>query len=232
MFPRSEPPGVVVVAARAQKWGGWCTGSVVKTVAAGREFDAYVLTARHCLVADEVQGLSLGVTVPRYNEYAAALESTVFGATVAHVSSVHRTVSAGSIVWDDGDWAILRVRTPVRWPVIKSFDGDPANAIPAGDRVELLTYFDGAFFDFSSREVTLVPHAHPFHWTGVPRDIPQGGHSGAPVLKDGQIVAMFVGSTSNRNYCRWFCLESWPEKLRFVSIASIRAQAARAGFGF
>jgi hypothetical protein len=232
MAQKRELPAVVVIAAKGKQWMEACTGSVVRVIAHGSTFENYVLTARHCLVRDKEGPLPLGVTVPQYDDNALALESEVFDTTVAYVSRTNHTSTAGTVVWDDGDWIILRVRTPFRLAVLEAFDGDPKTAIPPGTSRELLSYVDRAFIDLHTHRRGLCAHAHPFHWTGVPEDIEQGGHSGAPVTWNGKLVGMFVGATENSRGCQLLCGKRWPKKLHFVSVAAVREQAAKVGFRF
>jgi hypothetical protein len=232
MAANGNLPGVVVVAAQVEHWSGICTGGVLKAVAVGDKFDEYVLTARHCLARDRHGGLRLGVTIPRQDDDEGAIQSEVFVATVVYASRAHGTTGAGTIVWDDGDWAIVRFRAPVRWPTLNTFDRDPKEAVPAGVRCELSSYADHQFIDLHAQRRGLVSHIHSFYWAGVPKDIEQPGHSGAPVTCDGKVVGIFVGATENSLGCQLLCGERWPKKLRFVSIATVRAQAAQAGFEF
>ncbi|HEX6765344.1 MAG TPA: hypothetical protein VF103_07695, partial [Polyangiaceae bacterium] len=71
---------------------------------------------------------------------------------------------------------------------------------------------------------------HPFAWTGVPPEIEQGGHSGAPLVRDGAVFAIFSGTKTNGYACRLVTGKRWPQKLRFASVFAIRAQARAVGF--
>lgn len=109
-----------------------------------------------------------------------------------------------------------------------AYPGDPERSVRPGDSVSLISYADGSPRD--SHGPFLQPHEHPFAWTGVPPQIVQGGHSGAPVIRNGRIVAIFTGATGNSYGCQWLCGKRWPTKLRFVNVASIRSQARALGF--
>lgn len=201
-------------------------------MANGAMFDEYVLTARHCVMSREARSRRLGVNIPASDDYAGDIRSKVFDATVAYVSRARGDESAGSVAWDEGDWAILRVRTPVRWPAVPITCRDPMTGLEAGSAVELLAYSDRLFIDAPARRGGLRAHAHLFRWTGVPAGLEQGGHSGAPVERNGELVAIFVGTTQNSRGCQLLCGQSWPTRLRFVSVATVRRQAAKVGFLF
>jgi hypothetical protein len=223
---RDVLPSVVVVVNRDRGVGG-CVGTVIGVVPNAPGFDAYVLTAKHCVIDAKGRLARVGVALPAPSDEVLAIRSPVFDATVAYLASEDDRSTDGTVVWESGDWAILRVQAPTSWPVASLYPDDPEQALEPGERVSLLAYMDKEYRD---PRPMLKPHEHPFRWTGVPADIEQWGHSGAPVVRNGEVFAIFSGATQNSYGCRLICGTHWPTKLRFVSVTAIRAQAARQGF--
>ncbi len=219
-------PSFVVVVDRNRGVGG-CVGTVARVVPSAQGFDAYVLTAKHCVVDEHGQRVRVGVAIPAAGDEIQAIRSPVFDATVVYMASEDHLSTAGTVVWQSGDWAILRVRTPTPWPVASLYLGDPEQALEPGEQVSLLAYTDRAY---RAPRPKLKPHEHPFRWTGVPPEIEQAGHSGAPLVHNGEVFAIFTGATENSYNCQFLCKARWPTKLRFVSVATIRSQAAALGF--
>jgi hypothetical protein len=98
--------------------------------------------------------------------------------------------STGTWAWQNDDWALLRIETPDALQVLPIFEGDPSTAIPLGDPVELVSCFD-------SGEPAARCHTHPFRFGDRPKELIQGGHSGAPILWRGQMIAIFIGGTAD-----------------------------------
>ena len=227
---RDNVPGVVAIVKKVQRVSG-CTGTVVSSVPHGTGFDTYVLTARHCTVDHDDHLIALAVGTPADGDDPANFRSPIFDAVVAYSALGDESESVGTVVWETGDWAILRAATPSRWPALRLYQGDPARYLHPGEQVALLSYADGAFRDHSFH-LLLQAHEHPFAWTGLPPQVEQGGHSGAPVLREGEVIGVFTGATENSRGCQLVCRSKWPTKLRFVNVAAIRAQARLQGFEF
>lgn len=223
-------PGVVVIVDRVTHLGV-CTGTVLGSVAAGNGFASYVLTAKHCVNDPDHPG-RWGVSTPRTGDYLSLIGTRVLDAVVIHASTqdlpmVEFSFSSATIDWID-DWAILRVSTPVPLSAVAAYHGDPAQTIEPGSPVTLEAYHDVAYADrYGPR---LTPHEHPFAWTGVPAKLVQGGHSGAPILYDGQIIAVFSGFTSNSLGCRILCFKTWASRLQLTNISTVLAEAKKQGF--
>jgi hypothetical protein len=124
----------------------------------------------------------------------------------------------GEIEWLSRDWAILTVDAPL--PAMRVYQGDPAKEIPAGAFTVLASYFD------VDSDVFLA-HEHPFQWRAFSRPLIQGGHSGAPILWNGHVVATFTGvGVKYQVLGKWLVYD----RLQFVAIDVIRKQAAAQGF--
>jgi hypothetical protein len=81
-----------------------------------------------------------------------------------------------------------------------------------------------SFFDLHAQN--LYPHSHDFHWRQPAKEIIEPGHSGAPILWHGHLIAWFSGATG-RSY--FFGLLHEPDKLTMVSIADVMSQASLCG---
>jgi V8-like Glu-specific endopeptidase len=227
---RAELPGIVVIVDRARRVGG-CTGTVVASRAAGKGFDSLVLTARHCVVNDDGDAIPSGVVLPGAGDEIQKIEARVYPASLAYAPDERETTGDDTIKWDEHDWALLRVHTPARLPVLRLYRGDPATDVRAGAPVALLSYADREYRTRAGWR--LAPHEHRFRWRIISPEIVQGGHSGAPVVRDGEVVAVFTGYVTNSNACFLATLgKRWPTKLKFVNVATIRARAAAQGFAF
>jgi hypothetical protein len=230
---RTAIPGVVAIFDHALGVA-MCTGTVIKNEPTNSGFAAFVLTAKHC-APDLDHPHRWGVSIPAAGDIVSLMGSHVLDATLMYTSPNDDAMWGvglfrGSVDWLDNDWAILRVNTPTPLPIVPVFSGDPMYAIPPGAMVTIAAYHDIAY---SEREATFLrPHEHPFAWTGVPAAVAQGGHSGAPLLWNGEVVGVFSGFDSNSYACRCVTGRTWPTRLRFVSVATIRKQASTQGFSF
>jgi hypothetical protein len=234
---RDSSPGVVLVVDRARKLAV-CTGTVVRSELAGEGFRSYVLTAAHC-VDDDEHPHRWGVAAPGPAETHLPLAAgwlPLYGVPVLEATRVLVSPPrakgllgvdvGGPVEWVD-DWAILTVDTPHALPVVQLSPGDPVSALAPGAAVSLLAYHDGAFHDRYGP--FLQAHEHPFAWTGVPPDVAQPGHSGAPIVHDGEIVAILSGYGTNSFMCQLLCWSTWQTKLELVNVATIRREAAAHG---
>jgi hypothetical protein len=203
----------------------------------GATFRAYVLTAKHCIENDEPR--RWGITAPAADARVAVTAAGLPDTTILEATPVatgtdglafpYRWLWPGTIDWVD-DWAILAVDSPSRLPVLPLFIGDPPVApLAPGASVSLVAFHDVTFVDHRTAFMEL--HEHPFGWTGVPADVAQGGHSGAPIVHEGRVVAVFLGEVVDSYACRLFC-GTWPTKLRLVNVETVRREAATAGFQF
>ena len=229
----TAPAGVVAVVDRARDGAG-CAGTIVKSTPDATGFVSYVLTAKHCVVRGDGEPYQVGVGFPSPGDLAHPFPSShVLSAALAYTSSEDRgRIRVDAITWVEFDWAILKVHSEHRLPVVATFDGDPSIVIAAGTSVAFAAQMDDTYVDDNGR-LFLRPHEHLFAWDDVPGKVVQSGHSGGPVLWDGKVVAVFVGASvcSPWPWCRlvrWASLTS----LSLVSIASIRKEAAEQGFAF
>jgi Trypsin-like peptidase domain len=229
---RAELKGIVEIVDHVTHLGV-CTGTVVKTVATPAGFAAYVLTAKHCVDDADHPG-RWGVSTPRPGDYLSLFGTPVLDATVIYASTTTDSApetfvdfSSTTFNWIE-DWAILRVDAPEPLPVAELFRGDPTRTLEPGAPVTLPSYHDAEYSDRYGPK--LEAHEHSFAWTAVPPAIVQGGHSGAPVLYDRKVIAVFSGYVSNSNWCQLVCLKKWATRLQFTSIATIREQAMAHGF--
>lgn len=224
------PVGVVGVVDRALH-AVVCAGTVIRSTAEGTGFAGYVLTAKHCAVDGGVPR-QVGVGLPAPGDHLLPFSSRVMDATIAYASTSEEDTHAGTISWVDGDWAILKVHTESPLAIVATFVGEPSIAIKPGERVAIAAHTDVTYIDSGAHRYLLRPHEHVFAWTDVPREVVQGGHSGAPVLWNGEVVAVFVGATLCSPLCRLVSGDEWPTRLRLVSIGSIRREATKQGFLF
>ena len=234
---RASSPGVVLVVDRASSVAG-CTGTVIKSECAGDGFRSYILTAGHC-VHDDDHPHRWGVAAPGRAdthltlsagwlplEGVPVLEATRLLAFRPEATWRDRFDFGGPVEWVD-DWAILAVDGPAPMPVVPLFSGDPATGLAPGAPVSLVAYHDEALRDRYGP--FLQAHEHPFGWTGVPPGVAQPGHSGAPIVRGGEVVAMLSGYAGNSYMCRLLCWSTWQTKLRLVNVETIRREAAAQG---
>ena len=233
--PRDALPGVVVIFDRARRAAN-CDGFVVASEAADGGFSAYVLTTRHC-VADKDHSRAFGIATPIGGSRAKLAPADVLDATLAFTSAgsdeTFRNVPVSAkksdgIEWIENDWAILRVTSPRALPVLPVFAGDPTSAIAPGEPVTLASYHDALYAD--DKGDRLWPHEHPFGWSGVPLAAAQLGHAGAPIVRNGEAVALYTGTVYGSYTCELISAQTRPTKLRLVSIADALAQAKEQGF--
>jgi hypothetical protein len=239
---REIPAGVVLVVDRRTSMPNMpvCAGTVFQqatTPAGGR---AYVLTAKHCVPDDEPGRWGIAAPMP-----GARIPVTAAGLVGPRILDATRVAAAPShfefpltlswfqtatIDWVD-DWAILTVDTPDPLPVLPLLAGDAASLTP-GEPVVLVAYHDATFLDHDPATRRGTPfvelHEHPFSWTGVPEEIAQPGHSGAPIVRDGHVVAVLSGWQANSNGCRLLC-GTWPVALQLVNVDTVRREAAQQG---
>jgi hypothetical protein len=239
---RDAAPGVVLVVDRASGVA-MCTGTVFRSEPVGARFRSYVLTAGHC-ARDADHPHRWGVAAPARGDEHMPLAAgwlslegvAVREATRVLASERDDDMSGWSIsLFGDGstirwvhDWAILAVDLDAPLPVLPLFGGDPATDVPAGAPVSLVAYHDRVFRDRYGY-VFLQSHEHPFAWTGVPPGVAQPGHSGAPIVEDGRVVALLSGYVTDSIGCRLFC-GTWATRLTLVSVATIRRDAAAMGW--
>jgi hypothetical protein len=231
-----QPSGVVLIVDRKTNTPVTCSGTVIQGAPSGGGFRAYVLTSRHCVDDDDPQRWGVVAPLPGAHAFTAP-------ALVEHVLPAARVASSGTgfqlplgsqsttatIDWVD-DWAILAVDSPDPLPLLPLDPGD-AEVLAPGTPVSLIAYFDWQFGDVHGswfQPKTVALHAHPFGWTGVPRDISQQGHSGSPIVRDGRVVAVHSGADLDSNACRLVC-GTWPVALRLVNVATIRREAEQQG---
>ncbi|HEY1690951.1 MAG TPA: trypsin-like peptidase domain-containing protein [Polyangiaceae bacterium] len=236
---RESAPGIVIVVDRARGMA-ICTGTVVRSDPAGERFRAYVLTAKHC-VDDDDHPARWGIAAPRRGDAHLPLGAgalSLVGVPVLEarrvVASTHSAkfawapvVTGATIEWDD-DWAILAVDSPAAMPVVPLFSSDPETALAPGTPVTLVAYHDGAFRDAYGNWF-LQSHEHSFSWAGVPPGVAQRGHSGAPIERGGEVVAILSGYRQNSNFCRVLCGSTWQARLVLVSVETIRRECAARG---
>jgi hypothetical protein len=193
-----------------------CTGSVI----ASAPQPTLVVTARHCVVDDygNARATSFTVNLPevtangvRWRAMVAKIALTVPLATPK--AQADDDASNGGTRWDDSDWAFLTIDGNERLATVPLFPGDPATEIPRGDSVELASFFD-------DNESALFPHVHRFAWGDHPRELAQGGHSGAPILWHGQLIAAFSGARAD--WFLFFRRYSWLRHVNLVSVVRIR----------
>ncbi len=219
----ADGAGIVVLVDRRSSTA-MCTGAVIGSRrTGGDDFATDVLTASHCVAS----AANVGIELPPPGASATSTASSLLPVEVV-LRSDDDEVSGSSerIDWVD-DWVILRARGPWTTSALPLFDGDPNTAIPRGATVQLVSYHDRVFFNHGT--VTLSAHAHSFPWRGVPPSLVQAGHSGAPIMFRGQVVAVFSGSRQNSRGCQLLCGSEWPEALRLTSVAEVRDVAHRAG---
>ena len=201
-----------------------------------------MLTARHC-VDDDDHLRRWGVAAPARGDeglpfsggWLALYGVRVYEATrvMVHDGAVNGALDLfasrlleSRVEWVD-DWGILALDSDARLAVMPLDDANPAVDLPPGALVSLLAYHDGAFVN-RYRHPFLQSHEHPFAWTGVPPGVAQPGHSGAPIVHDGRVVAVLSGFVQDPPACRLLC-GTWVQQLRLVNVASVRREAARRG---
>ncbi len=237
---REIPPGVVLVIDRKASMPNMpvCAGTVVQQTTTTGGFRAFVLTAKHCVTENEPGrwGISSPVPGARIPVTAAGfvgpgvLDATRIAVAPSHFELPLSWFQTATIDWVD-DWAILTVDTPDPLPVLPLFAAD-AESLTPGDPVFLIAYHDATFVDPGTATRRGTPfvelHEHPFSWTGVPEGIAQPGHSGAPIVRDGRVVAFLSGWQKDSNGCRLLC-GTWPVALQLVNVETVRREAAQQG---
>jgi hypothetical protein len=207
-WPRQTPPGLVAIETRPRHTG--CTGAVVHNAGGF----AYVLTAGHCVqhkpeyvAVVRPEGRPQGVFWWRHQV------TRVLSAAEPKVVAEEEQTTWGS------DWAILEMRTAQVLPIIPLLEVDRAESLPIGETVALETFFD---YPVQS----LYAHAHYYGWREFCPALLLRGHSGAPVLWQGQIVAVFSGATTTFSVLH---LSRWPDRLELTQADTVRRQAAACG---
>jgi hypothetical protein len=219
--PAAWPHSGVVIVSRAPPPAhrGTCTGAVVSSTPSG----TLVLTARHCVVDDDgaAKAAEFEVTYP-----AAGPGGDVWRTVPAWVVRTGQTTpgswepepeTADGWTWLHEDWAVLRVDTSDPIESIPVLEGDPARIIHAGEPVELVSCFD-------TDEPRPRCHTHTFGFGDKPRELIEGGHSGAPILWRGRIIATFTGGHAD-----WFLFFRrfwWLRSLTVGDLAKPRAALA------
>jgi hypothetical protein len=209
--------GVVIVSVGPPAPGHHvCTGAVVSSTPDTK----IVLTARHCVVDERgAAGADVfQITYPRPGSNGDDWRTLPARIIRTGASDPQRpTPGAESWTWLDNDWALLRVDTTEPMVALPIFDGDPATAIPPGAPLELVSCYD-------SGEPQYRCHTHPLAFGDRPRELIEGGHSGAPILWHGRLIATFTGGTPT-----WFLFYRrfwWLRALTVGSIAPVRAALA------
>jgi hypothetical protein len=195
-----------------------CTAAVLSNDRAAGHFVARVVTVRHCIHPS----VSYGISIPPPGTSRFLDERLVLPASVEYIAkgpdrAVLRS-SATGVEWGNEDWAILRVESPAPLATLPVLSGDPTKSLSPGERVALATYYD----DSSDK---LEPHQLAYNWQGTPTALVQGGNSGAPILRNGHLVALFSGATmQSANRC------ARPARLTLVNIQAVLESANAQGF--
>jgi len=215
-WPTETPPGLVMIETRPGHPG--CTGTIFHNAPGA----AHVVTAQHCVTDSSAEKRVSPIAVLRPEGRAEGPIWRRYPVTRVFTSrapSDCATTEKGEVQWIS-DWAILEIPTPTKLTVLPllELEGSPM----MGDRVSLESFFDVDF------EVPRA-HAHDFVWGRFSRELVQRGHSGAPVVWNGQLVAVFSGATA---YFSWFHLSRQPDKLTLVPVETIRREATMSGFSF
>jgi hypothetical protein len=216
-WPREAPPGLVAIETRPQHAG--CTGAIFHNARGV----AYVLTAAHCVTPPATSGRleDMAVIRPEGGERGPFWRRY----TVARVwksSAIDITVAENDEVRWIADWAVLEIPTSTRLPIMPLLESGRAPSLKEGELVSLESFFDVNF-------ESLRPHTHEFEWGRFSRELVQSGHSGAPVLWNGKLVAVFSGATFRRALL--FGAPK-PDKLTLSDAETIRREAASSGLVF
>ncbi len=199
----------------------FCTGTVVSSTAATK----IVLTARHC-IADAPgprRSTLLSISYPSSDPERNGWKTVRARVLAMPERAAPEPDAVGPWTWLDTDWALLRVDTADALDAIPLLDGDPTRLIPSGDRLDLVSCFD-------TGEPGLRCHAHTFAFGDRPKALVEGGHSGAPILWRGRLVATFSGGRPD-----WFLFFRrlwWLRTLDVESVAPVRAALLGHGIGF
>ncbi len=214
------PPGAVTVRSDTAV----CSGVLIESepLSDGR-WRHRALTAKHCFSSWEGKNPTADLRVPLdggYVKVLARLEAWGEG-------EVHRSfwlgISPGhdESEWESSDdWAILTFTSEQRFQTIPLAR---TTKLRNDDRVVLLSYLD------TDHTWKLIPHEHVFAWGTVPVNVPQEGHSGAPIVANGEVAAITVRAYTQSIACRLVTGCRYRAAL-YVSADTIRASAHRQGF--
>lgn len=207
-WPTQIPSGLCIVEVGTKGSGTRCTGTVFKSI----HSRSYALTAKHCF--DHRQGIPLqaSVLMPATESGSAIWRKyPIRRVLVPRGSSVKRQSEDHDVIWRQ-DWAIVEIESSDPPLSVARLIADAGNADPPWRQVSLTSFFDKKFDHF-------YPHVHEFKLDDVPADVMQRGHSGAPILSNGKIVAVFSGYWETRT------LLIFPSRtIALTSVKTIRRQ--------
>jgi hypothetical protein len=213
------PPGIVFLMTEL----GECSGTLIEAEPTDDgQWHHRVLTAKHCFPRWYGRLPPAEVRAPMDGGYVyirGQLELWGEGA-VENGFSVTLPTPRNEAEWSENDWAIVAFTIPQR---LQTIPLARTVRLRRGDRVALLSYLD------TEHTHALVPHEHIFTWGSVSVNVPQLGHSGAPVVSNGEVAAMLVQATEQSVGCRILTGCRY-RTIRYVSAATIRASAHRQGF--
>src|SRR5262249_8437257 len=153
-----------------------------------------VLTARHCVVdqsgaakaaAFHVTYAAPGARGETWTTVPARIVAAGASEAPMPPQSPPPSRATGPWKWLPSDWALLQADSADPIDAIPMLDEDPARVVPADDAVELVSCLD-------TGEPRLRCHVHPFAFGERPRELIEGGHSGAPILWRGKLIATFT----------------------------------------
>jgi hypothetical protein len=212
--PMEAPPGLVVIETRPGHPG--CTGAIVHNAPGA----AYVLTAGHCVFDSRRGPAKASVLLPRARDMRLSwARYRIVRVLKSPAAANHPIAEENEVKWIS-DWALLEIPTETILPALPLLELGGTDLPRSGDAVLLQSFFDVEFDD------DLRAHAHDFAWGHFSRELVQRGHSGAPVLWNGRLAAVFSGATARFS---WLSLSRQPHKLTLVNVATIRREAALAG---
>lgn len=218
-----DPGGVVTVGTDA---GIVCTGTVIRAEKVDDGWRHHVLTAKHCfgdyaggdLPTAEIRALVDG----GYEIYKGA-RLEVWSERTVNYSGPVAAVGFETVTWVADDWGILVITLPLRLQTLPLALDQDAAKLRRGDAVAMYSYLDRAW------PMKLGFHTHDFPWGAVPPELSEDGHSGAPIVRNGRVVGIYVAALTNSTFCRalFGCRDRGSD---YVSVQAIRASAQRQGF--